>query len=91
MKVAVIGAGAWGTALAIIAARGGCDVMLWSYDGEYKRFDDVEMPQGLTVTRDMSALHDADTWLMVTPASFFRETMTRVREFYNNQPVIICT
>jgi len=91
MKVAVIGAGAWGTGLAIIAARGGCDVTLWSFDGEYKKFDDVEMPQNLTVTRDMANLRDADTWLMVTPASFFRETMTRAREFYNNQPVIICT
>ncbi len=91
MKVAVIGAGAWGTALAIIAARGGCDVILWSFDGEYKHFDDVAMPQNLSVVRDMSLLRDTETWLMVTPASFFRETMTRAREFYNDQPVIICT
>lgn len=91
MKVGVIGAGAWGTALAIIASRGGCDVWLWSYDGNYKQFDDVQMPQNLTVTRDMSKLQDADTWLIATPASFFRETMTGAAVFYKNQPVIICT
>lgn len=91
MNVGVIGAGAWGTALAIVAARGACDVWLWSFDGEYKQFDNVAMPQNLTVTRDMAKMQDMDTWLMVTPSSFFRETMTRAREFYRNQPVIICT
>ena len=39
IKVAVIGAGAWGTALAITVARGGADTILWSYDGLYKEFD----------------------------------------------------
>lgn len=91
MKVGVIGAGAWGTALAIVAARGACDVWLWSFDGEYKQFDDVVMPENLTVTRDMAQMQDMDTWLMVTPSSFFRETMIGAREFYRNQPVIICT
>lgn len=91
MKVGVIGAGAWGTALGIIAARGGADVMLWSFDGEYKHFDGVDMPANLTVTRQMSDLRDKDTWLMVTPASFFRDTMRGARESYNGQPIIICT
>ena len=35
MKIAVIGAGAWGTALSVISARGGADVILWSYDGGF--------------------------------------------------------
>ena len=43
MKVGVIGAGAWGTALSVITARGGTDVILWSYDGNYKAFDDIEI------------------------------------------------
>ncbi len=91
MKVGVIGAGAWGTALAIVAARGGADVKLWSFDGEYKHFDDVAIPQNLTVTRDMSDMRDADAWLAVTPAAFFRATMARAREYYSGQPIIICT
>ena len=33
MRVGVIGAGAWGTALALTASRSGNDVLLWSYDG----------------------------------------------------------
>lgn len=91
MKVAVIGAGAWGTALSIVSARGGADVVLWSYDGEYKHFDNVEMPENIQVSTDLEIVGDCDTWLIVTPAAFFRETMRKASTFYNNQPVIVCT
>lgn len=91
MKVGVIGAGAWGTALGIVAARGGSDVTIWSYDGLCKNFDGVDTPNNLHITTDMTEMKNMDAWLIVTPAAFFRETMTRARDFYNNQPVIICT
>ena len=42
--VGVIGAGAWGTALAINIARGGANVILWSFDGEYKHFENIDIP-----------------------------------------------
>lgn len=91
INVGVIGAGAWGTALAIISARGGANVFLWSYDGQHKHFEGVECPENLKLTGDMSALAAADVWLIATPAAFFRETLRRARMFYNNQPIIICT
>ncbi len=91
MKVGVIGAGAWGTALAIASARGGTDVVLWSYDGVHKEFDGVEMPQNIRMTSDMGDMRDMDTWLVVTPGAFFRETMRKARDAYNGQPIIICT
>ena len=91
MKVGVIGAGAWGTALGIVAARGGADVTLWSFDGEYKSFDSVDMPENLCITRDMCDMANMSAWLVVTPAAFFRETMSRACELYNGQPIIICT
>lgn len=91
MKVGVIGAGAWGTALAIISAQGGADVVLWSFDGEYKNFDGVDMPQNLRITRDMAQMSTCGAWLVVTPAAFFRTTMRNAAQYYNNQPVIICT
>ena len=91
MKVGIIGAGAWGTALGVASARGGADVVMWSYEGEYKPFDGVDMPKNLAVTRDMAQMRDTDAWLIVTPAAFFRETLMRAREFYAGQPIIICT
>ncbi len=93
MNIGVIGAGAWGTALAITAARGNSDanVLLWSYDGMAKDFDNVAKPQNITLTRNMADLADTDAWLIVTPAAFFRETLRGAREFYKGCPVIICT
>lgn len=91
MKVGVIGAGAWGTALAITVARGGADVILWSYDGEYKHFDGIDMPHNIEITREITKLKQTDTWLIVTPASFFRETIHKAKIEYDGQPIIICT
>jgi glycerol-3-phosphate dehydrogenase (NAD(P)+) len=91
MKVGIIGAGAWGTALGVIVARGGADVSMWSYDGEYKVFDGVTMPENLRITQNMSDMANMDAWLIVTPAAFFRETLVRAREFYKGVPIIICT
>lgn len=91
MKIGVIGAGAWGTALAIVSANSGNDVVLWSYDGEYKHFEDIDFPQNIKISREMSDLTDADTWLIVTPAAYFRSTLSVAAQFYNGQPIIICT
>ena len=70
MKIGVIGAGAWGTALAITAGRGGNETILWSYDGQYKEFDGVAMPSNLSVTKELSDVKDTDVWLIVTPSAF---------------------
>lgn len=91
MKVGVIGAGAWGTALAITVARGGADAVLWSYDGQYKEFENVTMPNNLIITKDLADVAETDAWLIVTPSAFFRETLNKARTHYNGQPVIICT
>lgn len=91
MKVGVIGAGAWGTALAHVSARSGADVKLWSYDGDYKHFDGIELPHNIHVTANISDLKQTDVWLIVTPAAYFRETLRGARNSYNGQPIIICT
>lgn len=91
MKVGILGAGAWGTALAISSNRAGNEVTLWSYDGQYAEFDDIKMPQSIKITSSMADLAHMDTWLIVTPAAFFRETLIKARPFYKGQPVIVCT
>ena len=91
MKVGVIGAGAWGTALAIISARGGSDVILWSYDGLLKEFDGVKMPNNLRITSEMAKIGECEAWLIVTPAAFFRETIRKAKAVYKKQTIIICT
>lgn len=90
-NVGIIGAGAWGTALAINIARGGKKVILWSFDGEYKRFDGVDIPANLIVVQNPVDIANTDVWLCVTPATFFKDTLKKFATVYNNQPIIICT
>jgi glycerol-3-phosphate dehydrogenase (NAD(P)+) len=90
MKISVLGAGAWGTALAIQAARAGHDVSLWGRDAsavERMRssrrnqayLPDSELPAALSLTADRGAAiaHAAHGLTIVaTPMSGLRETLS---------------
>ncbi len=78
-RISVLGAGAWGTALALNAARAGRDVILWGRDHEAlgkiaserqlpKYLPDITFDQPLEVTTDLTEAADVDCILMVTPA-----------------------
>jgi glycerol-3-phosphate dehydrogenase (NAD(P)+) len=83
MKVTVLGAGSWGTALAGHLARAGHDVLLWSRDPSVaasiretrrhpRRFVGVELPP-LAATADLpEALGHSDTALVAVPCAAFR-------------------
>lgn len=83
--IAVIGAGSWGTTLALLLDGKGCTVSLWEYyeefarllkkDGENRRFlPGVKIPKSITITSDIEeALEDATHILFVTPSHTMRE------------------
>ncbi|MCH8306190.1 MAG: glycerol-3-phosphate dehydrogenase, partial [Candidatus Marinimicrobia bacterium] len=86
MKVSVLGAGSWGTTLAVHLCNNGNDVTLWEInnnqviklknDRENKLFlPGIMLPEGLNVINDIS-LTVADSELMVfaVPSHFMRET-----------------
>ena len=84
--VAVLGGGAWGTALAMQAQRAGHAVRLWASDGaavealnrgENPRYlPGVRLDAGIAATTDMAAaLEAADCVLAVTPAQVSRTTL----------------
>lgn len=91
MKVGVLGAGAWGSALSLLAHRGGCNVTAWSYNNEFDNFHGVPVPADMRLTDNMADMADMDVWLVVTPAAFFRQTIAAARAHYHGQPIIICT
>lgn len=80
MKIAVLGAGAWGTALALQAIRAGGDAVLWARDParaaeiaaareNHRYLPDIPLPGALRVTADAGeALAGAALVLMVVPA-----------------------
>ncbi len=86
-SIAVIGAGAWGTALAESQARAGRPVMLWARRPEVAdlitrdrthagRLPGVALSPSLTATSDLAAALDCDVLLLATPAQQAR-TMAR--------------
>ena len=85
-KIAVIGSGGWGTAIASLLARNGHGVMLWSYleseaealkkDKENKRFlPGVILPETITYTTSLEeAAQGAEVIFMVTPSQAVAQT-----------------
>jgi glycerol-3-phosphate dehydrogenase (NAD(P)+) len=83
----VIGAGAWGTALALVAARAGNRVVLWARDADQaetmnrdrentSRLAGVRLEAGIAATADPAALTAADVWLLAMPAQAMRQVLT---------------
>lgn len=91
MIVGVFGAGAWGTALAYTCAKSGNKVIHWGFDGIFDGLNDLQKPENVTRTDNMHDLKTCEYWLIVTPAAFFRETVRKMRDVYNGQPILICT
>ncbi|CAH2600677.1 Glycerol-3-phosphate dehydrogenase [NAD(P)+] [Rhodovastum atsumiense] len=79
--LAVIGAGAWGTALAVQAARAGSRVTLWArhpgniVDGENPRLPGIRLPETVTVTGELPS---APLVLLVVPLQHMREVAARL-------------
>lgn len=91
MNIGVFGAGAWGTALAYTCAKSGNDVIHWGFGGIFDGLADLEKPEKVMRTDNMDDLKNCEYWLIVTPAAFFRETVKKMRNVYNGQPILICT
>ncbi|MBR0470000.1 MAG: NAD(P)H-dependent glycerol-3-phosphate dehydrogenase [Clostridia bacterium] len=86
MKIAIIGSGSWGTANAVMLAKRGFDIYLWSWiqeetdrlnrDRENKEFlPDIKFPDNITCTHDMAlCTKDADLIITAAPSPATRTT-----------------
>ncbi|WP_435103176.1 NAD(P)H-dependent glycerol-3-phosphate dehydrogenase [Arhodomonas sp. AD133] len=82
-RVAVLGAGSWGTALALVLAGNGAAVTLWGHDPGHvdrlarerrnrRHLPDAAFPEGLAVSADLdTALAGADWVLIAVPSHAF--------------------
>ena len=87
VKVAVLGAGSWGTALASLIARHGHPTILWGRDAAVAEAIDqrhenprylpgIPLPDALRATTDLaSAVREADLVLVVVPSHAFTQTL----------------
>src|SRR4051812_2847792 len=100
-RIAVLGGGAWGTALANVAARAGREVTLWEHDPanaeqlaqarESKFLRGVKIEDGIAVTRDPAEAGRAEAILLVVPAQATRSVATALAKLIApHTPLIAC-
>jgi glycerol-3-phosphate dehydrogenase (NAD(P)+) len=101
-NIGVIGAGAWGTALALVAAEAGRGVTLWAREtqvldsiratGKNAPFlPDVPLPPSIAVTGDLAKAAAADALLLVVPAQHLRATLTNLEPHLRERvPLMLC-
>lgn len=101
-SIMVVGAGAWGTALANLVAGNGVATMLWAREADVVASIDrdgvnaVYLPDApldgrLRATTDLSAAADAEAILLVAPAQHNRATLTELRRVASKTiPVALC-
>src|SRR5438477_1934328 len=103
-RVAVIGGGAWGTALALVAARAGAEGTLWARDpaivaGINERHENpvylpgIALDRAITATSELElALNGADAALLVVPSQFMRGVLGRLQPLSSGGlPLLLCS
>jgi glycerol-3-phosphate dehydrogenase (NAD(P)+) len=99
MRIGVIGGGAWGTALAAVAARGGQPVLLWAREPEVVEsvngFNEnsqflggVPLSSSIRATGDLNDLAGLDALLVVAPAQHVRAVLGATP--VGKTPLVLC-
>ena len=103
MKVAIIGAGAWGTALAITARRAGCSVLLWAFETEVAEsiasahenrlyLPGVTLDPEIRATGNIADAAEVDIILLAAPAQYLRCTIGPLAgRVPSSTPLVICS
>ena len=101
-RVGVIGAGAWGTALALTAHRAGRDVVLWALESEVVEaitrthrnqifLPNIPLDPTIIATGDLALAARADVLLLVPPAQHLRATCRALKPLLPPDiPLVIC-
>lgn len=90
MRVTVLGAGSWGTALSILLSRNGHDVTLYGRSGEdieiirrvrenVHYLEGYAIPDGVRVTSDPKKLEPSEMWVVAVPSGAVRQVLTCVK------------
>ena len=101
-KIAIIGSGSWGVALATYLANVGNQVKIWSFSEEErdlinnekkcKFLPDLIIPDNIYCSASYEeVIKDTEFILHVTPSKFTRSTFKQYKQYVGEKPVIICS
>ncbi len=101
--IGIIGAGAWGTALALSCARAGHAVSLWVREPELaetmrrrrenvRYLPDIALPEAIMPTNDLGEAAAGEVLLLVTPAQTTREMLRALKMVgaVDEKPLVLC-
>ena len=100
-RIAILGAGAWGTAIALsLSRRGGHRITLWSHSVEEARqisdarenilfLPGFPLPADIAITASDSAVADAEIVVSVIPSEFLRPTFARLRPHMHAGQIVV--
>jgi len=99
MKVAVIGSGAWGTALAIRLHKNGHEVTMWTFEKELipemettrrnPRLPSAILPEGLTVSPDYACASGCQMVVIASPSAPMRSVCRGVAPYIDKDAVVV--
>ncbi len=101
-KIGIIGGGAWGTALATVAAKGGHDTYIWARETEVVNainnhhensvfLKGFPLPNNIKATNNLADMANMDAILWVTPAQAVRHVAKDfAQHLKKNMPIFIC-
>ncbi len=100
-KVAIIGAGSFGTALAVVLSRAGNEVRLWARESEVayginnrhrnpSYLQDVTLPDSVVCYNDLEeCLSESEMVVFATPSHAMREVSTRARPYLSGDEIVV--
>ena len=99
MKIAVVGSGAWGTALAIHLHHNGHDVTMWTHDEKKvapmeqtrlnPRLPGVTLPQGLAISSSHNCVSGCPLVVIATPSFPIRQTCRKITPYLEADAVMV--
>ncbi len=103
-RIVVLGAGAWGTAIALsLSRRGDHEITLWAHSADESRqinsarentlfLPGFPLPADLTVTAEMAPIASAEILVSVIPSEFLRSTLHRIKsQLHGGQFIVSAT
>ena len=99
MKVAVVGSGAWGTALAIRLCKNGHDVTMWTFEKELIpqmeqerlniRLPGAKLPEGLKISSDYSCISGCKLVVVAAPSFPIRSVSRGIAPYLDEDAVVV--